>query len=426
MGSIIAIRYTQGYLRPGGERPFQGTGILAANSFPTGAEVHLNGKLVGVTDENFYLEPGDYQVIVRKDGFVPWQKQLHIEQELVTQTNAQLFRQVPGFTPLTVTGVRHVVPSPDGEKLLFYTASASAQTKNGLYILELGGGLLANQREPRQIAEDTPGFDLSKAAFTWSPDNSQVILASGEREVLLDLTRKNALSTLPDIGLRKKQLLSEWEAQLYLKERQYFSRFPNEVLEVATQSATNVYLSPDKKKLLYTATASATLPEGLVPPLPARNTQPEERQLQPGTTYVYDREEDKNFPLTLVVATTSASRVFLADDLANREPRQLVASPSGFTRLQASTSAQTAQRFAQIYSPLYSSGVQWFPDSKHLLFAEKGIIYLMEYDNTNKTPVYAGPFAEQFLYPWPDGSRLLILTTFSEETPENLYAIELK
>ncbi len=49
----------------------------------------------------------------------------------------------------------------------------------------------------------------------------------------------------------------------------------------------------------------------------------------------------------------------------------------------------------------------------------------MEYDGQNRTTLYSGPFVNRFLYPWPDGSRLLIQTSFSPETPANLYAIEL-
>lgn len=433
----MAIRFAQGYRfsfskeRP----PMRSSGLLAANSFPTGAEVMVDGKLIGATDDTYYLEPNTYNVEISKDGYYPWKKTITLQPELVVQTNAQLFKLVPSLTPLTYTGIRNISPSPDGEKVVFYTASASAKNKNGLYVLDLSASLLNAQRDPRQIAEEAAGFDLEDAQFIWSPDNSQVILSTNGREVLLDINKKNVLSSLTDIGFRKKEILSEWESELYIKERQFLSKFPPKVLEVASQSAKNVYLSPDKKKLLYTATATAVLPENLVPPLPAANTQPEERTLQPGSTYVYDREEDRNFkvdvtsnhPVTPQSATASAypSKILLANDLAS-PAKSLAASPSSFLRMSASTSAQTAANFARYYSSLYSQGVQWFPDSRHILFTDGTSIYLIEYDNTNRTAVYSGPFDPQFIYPWPDGSRVLTLTSLGSTAFSNLYAIELK
>ncbi len=424
LGSIVAIRFAQGYFRHGIQ---QGTGLLAANSFPQGAEVYVDGKLVSATDNTIYLDPGSYQVEIRRDGYTPWQKKLLLENELVTQTNAQLFKQAPGLTPLTFIDVKNISTSPDGEKILFYTASASSATKDGLYLLDMNNNVLRSQRDARQISDEAAGIDLNTANFTWSPDNSQVILSSNGHELLLDVSKKNTLATMKDIGFEKKQLLSEWENQLYVRERQFLAKFPEEVLKIASTAAQNVYLSPDKTKIMYTATASAVLPENIGPTPPSRNSQPESRTLQPGRTYVYDREEDRNFLIDVQpAATTSAHKVLLANDLSSRDAKNLDASPSAFQRLQASTSAQIARNFASYYSSLYSTGTQWFPDSKHIIYVEQNRIFIMEYDNTNNTPIYSGPFSNNFVYPWPDGSRLIILTTFSATTPPNLYAVELK
>lgn len=424
VGSIVAIRFAQGYFRHGLQ---QGTGLLAANSFPPGAEIYVDGKLVSATDNTIYLEPNTYQVEIRRDGFTPWQKKLRIENELVTQTNAQLFKQAPGLTPLTFIDVKNISTSPDGEKILFYTASASSQTRDGLFLLDMNSNVLRSQRDARQVSDEAPGIDLNTATFIWSPDNSQVILTSNNRDLLLDLNKKNILSIMPDVGFEKKQLLSEWENQLYIRERQFLAKFPEEVLKIVNTAAQNVYLSPDKTKLMYTATASAILAENIGPALPSRNSQPESRTLQPGKVYVYDREEDRNFMIDVnPAASESARKILLADDLTNRDAKKLDASPSAFQRLQASSSAQTARNFSSYYSSVYSTGAQWFPDSKHIIYTNQNRIFVMEYDNTNKTPIYSGPFSNNFVYPWPDGSRLVILTTFSATTPPNLYAVELK
>jgi hypothetical protein len=261
---------------------------------------------------------------------------------------------------------------------------------------------------------------------------------------------------------------------MYIRERQFLREFPDEIIAIATQSASNVYISPDKKRLLYTATAAATIPEGLEPDLPSESTQPETRILEPGGVYVYDREEDKNFQIgtdegartrtaagaDLTAATTESDsaapeietstatatatqvadavgstdlpptaveKLLLATDLDKAEPRALSASPSAFTTLQASTSARTAARFRAYYSPLYNpSNFQWYPNSKHLLYTTPDAIRIKEYDNTNDTVLFSGPFEDRFVYPWPNGSKLVILTSFRPDGSGNLYGVEIK
>lgn len=429
-GTALAIQYARGNFRITSQGVVRGAGLLSANSAPTGAQVIINGKLVTATDDTIYLDPGTYDVSIVKDGYSPWRKQLTLQSELVTQTNAQLFPIAPSLSPLTFTGIENALPSPDGQKLLFYTASASASNKKGLYVMELSNSPLSLQRGARQIAEDVDGIDLRKTEFIWAPDSSQVLAifpheSTDDRAVLLDISSKNDLRILPDISYKLRQTLSEWEEEMYIRERQYLGNFPPEVIAVATQSAKNVYLSPDKKKLLYTATASAVLDTELVPPLPATNSQPESRTLEPNTIYVYDREEDRNFKLGVDRSNTFGKQL-LATDLASKVAKTLEASPSAFVSMQASSSAETVARFRRYHTPLYAQTFQWLADSQHLVYYTNDTIRVVEYDGGNDTVLYSGPFEQSFVYPWPDGSKLMILTTFSPESPTNLYAIELK
>lgn len=426
-GSFIAIQYAKGNFRLTRQGFIPETGLLSANSFPPGAEVLINDKLITATDDTVYLEPGEYDIKIIRDGYSPWQKRLLIERELVTQTNAQLYPTTPSLSPVTFTGASFVSPSPDGQKIIYYTASASSETRTGLYIVELGSSFFTLQRGPRQITGPIPEVEAGEAQLIWSPDSTEVMLLTENKEVMLSLDRRNELATLPDISFQRRQILSQWQEEMYIRERQFLTRFPDAVIQVATQSAKNVYLSPDKKRMVYTATESAQLAEGLVPPVPATNTQPESRTLEPGSIYIYDREEDKNFKVGEESPTaTGSAKVLLANDLYRSSPLTLAASPSAFTTLQASTSAETAQNFNQYYTPLYAATFQWLADSKHLLYTQDDRIMVKEYDNTNETVLYSGPFAPYFLYPWPDGSRILMLTSFSPDSPKNLYAIELR
>jgi hypothetical protein len=443
--TFLAINYAKGGYRitEKGLRPE--TGLLAANSFPSGAEVYINDKLVTATDDTLYLDPGEYQVRIGRDGYSSWQKTLTLEKELVTQTNAKLFPSAPSITPLTFTGAENILPSPDGQKIVFYTASKSSAKKNGLYLLELADNPLSFQRGARQISQDSSRIDLATANFIWSPDSNQLMIISPNRQILIDTSKTNDLDNLPDISFGRKQILSDWEEEMYLREKQFLVKFPEEIVSMATQSAVNVYFSPDKKRLLYTATAELTLPEELVPPLPAANTQVQARNLVAGGIYIYDREEDRNFQVgtapeenthptkqLLTILTQNSSTPTLDSDLSvsptNPEVvidhRSLQTNP--LSPEEPLTPQEVAVKFNTYHSSLFADTLQWYPDSNHLFYSSDNEIKIMEYDSTNLRTLYSGPFTNQFIYPWPDGSRLLITTSFTPRTALNLYAVELE
>lgn len=426
LGTLIAIQYAKGNFRFTQKGYAPETGLLNANSFPTGAEVYVNGELTTATDNTLYLKPGEYSIEVKKEGYSSWKKQLKIQSELVTQTNAQLFPVAPSFSPLTLTGVTSLTTSPDGQKVVFYTNTAQTAEKNGLYLLELSSNFIPLQRAPKQIAVDVASLNLKDAEFIWSPDSTELMILTEKKEILIEVGSKISLEGEKDIAWKTKQILSEWEAEMYQREREFLKKYPEEIIQIATTSAKNVYLSPDKKRMLYTATADITLPEGIIEPLPSSNTQPETRTLVPGGIYIYDREEDRNFLIGNESATSvTLSKALLSTDLFGTA-KTLETSPSAFTTLQATNSAETARHFQAYHTSLPINTLQWFPDSKHLVFAKDGQVHIMEYDGTNNTIVYSGPFQQSFVYPWPDGSKILVLTSFSPDSPLNLYAVELQ
>lgn len=449
-GTYVAIQFAKGY-RPTKNGNITATGLLSANSFPNGAQMYVNGKLATATDTTLNLDPGSYTIEIKKDGYTPWRKQLVITKELVTQTNAFLFPTAPSLTPITYTGASNIAPSPDGQKIVFYTASASSQVKNGLYVVELSDSVFSLQKGARQISQETKGFDLSKAKLLWSPDASQILISYDGRNVIVDPTKINLLNELPDVSYKLPQIFSEWEEDLYKRERARLAKFPEEIQRIATQSAQNVYFSPDDERVLYTATQSAFLPDAIIPEVPAASTQPQERTLVPGGIYVYDRKEDRNFrigtehrpqppipmqkntkkkPLVKLpeISASFQGKISLASDLYTSRAKTLTTSPQTFKKLQANTFLETIENFHEYYSGVYTHGLQWLPDSKHLLGIRDDITFVKEYDGANETVLYSGSLSEQFVYPWPNGSKLIVLTRISQtsDNPTNLYAITLK
>ncbi|EKD79980.1 MAG: hypothetical protein ACD_40C00230G0001, partial [uncultured bacterium] len=235
-GTILMIRYAQGY-RPTTTGTIKGTGLLSANSFPTAGEVYINDKLTTATDNTLNLDPGKYQITIKKDGYHSWSKLLTITAELVTATNAQLFPATPALEPLTYTGSLNTIPSPDGTKLAFTVASSSAATKNGLYIQDLNSSPISLNKTARQIARSDTSFDYTTSHYTWSPNGSELLVAfKNGAHILLDTARFNDLPVLKDVTVRLPQILSEWELELAREERVQLLKLPDFMAGVATTS----------------------------------------------------------------------------------------------------------------------------------------------------------------------------------------------
>lgn len=403
VGTYIAIQFAQGYRVDLKEKGVKETGLLVADSDPEGASVFIDGKLTTATDDTLNLPPAEYQVEIKKDGYHPWQKNLKVEKGLVTQSSARLFPAVPNLTALTFVGAKNPTPSPDGQKIAFVVDNATTEDKNGLYILNLLDRPLNFRSEPVQIARDLINFSFDQALLTWSPDSGSLIASKNGQNLMVSASGFNQPADIRDVSARLPVVLNEWQETLDTKNQERLKLLPVEMQQVATQSAKHVYWSPDEEMILYTATASAKISEPLITPLPASSNQPQDRQIEPGKIYVYDLKEDKNF--------------YIKDELKTEEAKE-DKEPENISKLKA---------FASQYSPMLVQKVQWFPSSRHLIKTNEDKVTVLEYDGMNETTIYAGPFAQDFVYPWPNGSKLVILTALGQQDSDlNLYAINLR
>lgn len=67
----------------------------------------------------------------------------------------------------------------------------------------------------------------------------------------------------------------------------------------------------------------------------------------------------------------------------------------------------------------------WHPDTEHFFLIEKGFLFLVDLDGSNKMPIFQGKIVDGQILPTPDGSKVIILTSFSEKSEPNFYAISL-
>ena len=397
--SIVAyflIKLASGYRFDLTNRSLRPTGLLIANSIPNQATIYLNGKSIkNKTTTTLSLTPGEYQVEIKRAGLTSWQKTLLIEKELVVKTDAYLFPTFPELKPLTSTGAANPLISPNGKKVVF--AVESEDEENGLWVLDLTERPLGLTRESRQIIKSAAGGrNFAEAEYRWSPDSKQILTTLINENFLLDVSILNDNTKLVDVTLQEESLLNTWQQEAEILQKNKLNRLPEELLSLLENAVAEIIFSPDETKILYTATASAFIPEELIPPLPGASTQPEEREIQPGKIYVYDLKEDRNFAIDLPKET------------------QIIGNYPLLEELEASTTED------------FSTKASWFPTSRHLFLTQNDKLTIMEYDNTNKVDLYSGPFENSFAFIFPSGNRLLILASLSKEASPNLYAITLR
>ena len=386
LGTVIVVLYGRGYTFDfsKGKIDLSGTGLLVTTSTPDGASVYVNDHLTTATDNTINLAPGDYSVRIEKDGYFPWQKNIHIEKEVVAKADALLFPKAPSIESLTSEGVQNPRLDPSQTRIAYTVASESAK-KNGIYVFDMSARpVLTLQSASIQIVDESIDR-FSDATLSWSPDGKELVATiagelRGPTTYLLDATRFNA--SPQDVTNTLYAVQARWQALKTQKEQARIAGLKKTLQKQLKDNFTILAWSPDDSKILYTASRSATLPVIIKPRLIGVDSTKENRKLEKGNLYVYDIKEDRNYPIDL---------------------------------------------FQDVPAEFLSPPIQWFPDSKHLIAIKNNQIQILEYDSGNPTTIYAGPFVDHSVFPWPNTSKIVILTHLGNPTiPANLYTIDLK
>jgi len=380
---IIATTYLISFLARGYKISFnqgsfvKATGLISATSTPKSASVYINNRLTTATDDTINLPPGNYQIKIIKDGYLPWQKTALIKKEVVFQTDAHLFRTAPDLKPLTLTGTINPVLSPDNSKIVYSVASASASRDNGLYQLDLTNRPLPlNKNLPKQIHPDSPGINWANFNFEFSPDSRSILAVGPNASYLIRLDTSPNSRDLYDITPRLPIIKKEWQQQTSELIKNKIKDLPDQIKEVvSTASAQNVAFSSSDSKILYLAQKDNQLLDQYITPPPAQNNQNQTRQIQADHYYIYDQKDDTNF---LVGHQDTVTDPF------------------------------------------------WLPNSNNIIYIEGNQIKTIEYDTTNNQTVFADNFDKNVVFPWPDGSRIITITSAYPGAQENLYAITIR
>lgn len=389
LGAAVAMFLAKGYTFSAREARIVGTGIISVTSVPDGASVYIDGHLATATNTNIsQLKPKSYHLKIVKEGFIPWEINVEVAEGLVTEVKATLFPALPTIYPLTFNGVVNTLLSHDGQKLAFavpMSAETRTRQKGGVWVWTMTSQPISFNRgaEPHQLVSSTPTLDFTKAALRFSPDSKTLLVTlqeggvpgeSATRNFLLPADRSTSVSDLKDITPMVAATLKEWEddQKTQNSERVLAIKDPK-IAQVASSSAV-VRWSPDETKFIAGSGEEKVKLKGFK---------------------VYDlitsvKTDDKNRSSGL-----SAGQV-----------------PLGYKE----------------YTLPEAYAYYWLPDSRHVILVSDGNIAIADFDGTNVAVIYAGPFQDSAVYPWPDSSRLMVVTSFNTPTAltPNLFGINLK
>ncbi|MBI2594429.1 PEGA domain-containing protein, partial [Candidatus Curtissbacteria bacterium] len=204
-----------------------------------------------------------------------------------------------------------------------------------------------------------------------------------------------------------------------------FSREPRQIVKDTNFkfSGSELEWSPDSKTLLVKVTAKADfyftlnpdqlniIPNQIFSVQNLKNSWQEEERSE---------NQDKLARLKLKdseIATNSAKLIFSPDEtkvISLQEDKKILydSKPGEIPNIPPKTFDLPA---AKSYI--------WHPNSKNIILVEEKKISIIAVDLTNKMDIYSGDFDPNVVFPWPNGSKLLIATSFNPDKKPNLYAL---
>lgn len=411
IGAGIAVFFTKGYKVSTETGMILGTGIISVTSVPDQASIYLDERLIGATNDNIKsLPPKDYLVTIKKEGYIPWQKTVPVQEGLVTQVKSTLFRSIPTIYPLTYTGAENALLSPDGVKMMYIIPfqegmDATSKRKTGVWVWGMSDRPLTFNRgaEPHQVMTSLDGVDLTKAKVRWSPDSTQILLQLPDRNLLLNESGFNEPAR--DITATLEPTMRQWDQQQTEKDTVRLQLISDGSLRKEASESAILKWSPDETKLLYSKDGKTNFKLVVLPA---------------------SAQADASAGTSLGAVRAGLYEIF--DVFKNVEPKALA-----------------------------NATISWLPDSEHIVLTERinpattpkpssiqptntevvtkvenkiepARIYVFTYDGSNKFEMYNGNFDPDSVIAWPDSSKLVVVSSFPTATANqpNLYGINLK
>ena len=365
--TTVLFLYTSGYrLNKGKEKPLDlsKTGMISAKSIPDGASVYLDGKITTATNDTIPgVKPGIHNLRIVKKGFVEWQKDIEVFEQLVTDMTAVLISQSPRLEPLTNTGAKFPAISHTLNKLAYFS---NDDEKPGIWIIPLSGNNALNLfRSSSTIAiQDTKYTKYSEGkSIGWSPDEKQLLMEGSNSWYLINLDTNTAQTITSPETTRQlwAEILTKKRADLIDK-----LELPENIKQLALSPKT--VWSPDDKKFLYTVQNGGQL-----------------------EYKIYNMEKP------LPVGEKSETLAFTTNS-NDRQPK----------------------------ISWYSDSFHLVMVEGDVEKDQKGTISLIRIDGSNKIEIYNNTLFSDTVYSVPGGDKVIIVTSYKSDGQTNLYTTAIR
>src|SRR5579872_2182228 len=208
----FVVSFVTGIKYDSGSHKFVRTGSIYVKTQPNKAQIFLNGKLYGNTPATLrFLAPGDYQVLIKKNGYFDWSKTLNVRAQYVTYVNQDIddltmFLSQPKGTQIA----QNVLDFYSGKKRILYV------TADKIFIADV------NSPEHQQ------GFSLqgnfSPLNILASPDENYYLIYNGSYYAVFD-ARNNKIfdiSSLINSPLSTAAVINDGNFQFSDRDDLYF------------------------------------------------------------------------------------------------------------------------------------------------------------------------------------------------------------
>jgi len=228
----LTILYSQGYSFDWQKKTFVKTGSFYLKSYPLSANIFIDGKKSGTAP--LYakrLLPKTYSVEINKNGFYPWQKNLKIESQIVTEA-------------------RNILLIPENPQVKTIDENLSPD-------FSLAGYFLKNPDKMRvQQAKTTAESELKTDSYALSGDEIFYLQPLDQILYKADINginrRQVTLEPLPsDVYKISVSLDQKFILALGKSERLYLLNPEKNIFELLETGVKNADFSMDSKKLLY-------------------------------------------------------------------------------------------------------------------------------------------------------------------------------
>lgn len=368
--STALFMYGKGYNFNRQTKTWEKTGMIVVKSLPVGGNIYLNGNLYKAATNTSLanLKPDLYNLRIEKDGYSTFQKDVPVKEEYATEITAVLTPLNPELRPLTTTGAQNALFTSARDKIIFLTRD---RENPGIWSLSLSGNLFSLFKGNIDVLVPDQAravFSLAEGLYLSPNDEQALVTMNKAGYYVLDLT---ASKTTPQATSSAQKVFDAWGVAAKQKklELAHRNRVPPNLENIATESAT--LWSPDEKRFAYVVES------------------PDSQQY-----HVYDTSDNL--------------------DIGEKADYTTVTIPK-----------------------TQKSRLTWYSDSKHLIISTceeelpnetclSGNIRLIRIDGTNNTLVYSGALSSTSVFPTPDGTKIIILTSFNPSSVPNLYAIILR